>query len=149
VGLEERMSRAAVNFILDSCLFVLFLSLLTVTATLRVVFPSGPQAAGWTLWGGTFEAWHAVQFWLTAAMAGAVGLHLILHWTWVCGFVAARIGKWRGVRVHVNEATNTLYGVCLLIGVLTLLVAVVAAAELSIQRPASESTRPALMQGPP
>ncbi len=127
------MSRAIINFLLDGFLFLLIVLLMWLTAVLKFIFPVASQAHGWRLWGLDFDAWHRIHTMVFGVFLLAVLLHLILHWTWVCGFVAARVGKWRGRPVSTNEATRTLYGVATLALVLGLLGIALVAAQFSIR----------------
>jgi len=127
------MSRTAVNFVLDVGLFVAFVALVAIAIVVDRAFPAASAAGGMTLWGLTHDEWLAWQFRAIMVLAIGVGLHLILHWAWVCGFVAARLSKLVGRRITTNESTRTVYGVITLIIVLVLLVTLVAAAERSLR----------------
>lgn len=129
------MSRNAVNFLLDAFLLICLVALMWSTAVLHVVFPPGPAAAGWRLWDGDHTFWMRVQLGTIAVLTLAVLVHLILHWAWVCGFVAARIARLTGRPIKTNEATRTLYGVATLAMVLTIFGALVAAAQFAVVRP--------------
>lgn len=132
------MSRTAVNFLLDTFLLLTFVPLVWVAAMLRFVFPPGPEADGWRLWGLGYAAWAEVQFWITAVMLGGVVLHVMLHWTWVCGVVASRYG--RAKKGKVDDGIRTLYGVGLLIAILHVLGIALTAAALMVEDPtAAES----------
>ena len=130
------MSRATINFFLDGFLFLLVVLLMWLTAILKFIIPVASQATGWRLWGMSFDAWHRIHTVVFAVFVLAVLLHLILHWTWVCGFVAARVGKWRGRHLSTNEATRTLYGVATLALILCLLGIALFAAQFAIRAPA-------------
>ena len=73
---------------------------------------------------------------LAVQLAGGFGLlvllHLILHWSWVCSFVASRLSKFTGRQVTVNESSKTIWGVATLIFVLTCIGAVLLVAEFSV-----------------
>lgn len=127
------MSRTFLNFILDSLLLVAFSVLVWSAVVVRFVFPPGTSAAGWLLWGLSYDQWVSIQFSMVAILALGVLIHVMLHWTWVCGFVAARLG--RGKKAKLDDGTQTLYGVGLLIIIFNLLGLAVAAAALSIQPP--------------
>jgi hypothetical protein len=130
------MSRTTLNFWLDSLLLILFLALLWCSAILRFVFPPGPVAGDWLLWGYGYFAWHQFQFGLLCALALAVLLHVMLHWTWVCGVVASYVGRRRGgEKLRLDDGQRTLYGVALLIIVLHVVGLGVAAAWFTIQNP--------------
>jgi len=128
-------SRTSVNFLLDLALLVAFLTLAWISVVLRFVFPAGTAAAGWTLWGRGFDDWSAVQFALLCTLALGVLLHLMLHWSWVCGVVASRFSRWRGKSIRPDEGVQTLYGVGLLIVVVNVVGLLIAAAALTIQMP--------------
>jgi len=130
------MSRTIINFWLDTLLLILFTSLVWVILVLRFAFPPALQAAKWTLWGLGFQQWMNVQFGLTCAMAAAVLLHVMLHWSWVWGVVASRIARGEGKKTKADEGTRTLWGVGLLIVVLHVLAIGLAAAVLCIRGPA-------------
>lgn len=131
------MSRTAVNFLLDCFLLLVLVVLMWTTAVVQFIFPAGTKAAGWMLWGLDFNSWHRVQGIVFAVFLLSVLVHLILHWTWACGFVAARVGKMKGRHISTNEATRTIYGVAMLAMILTVLGAAVLVAQLLIRAPAA------------
>ena len=132
------MSRSTLNFCVDAALTVLLLTALGVFAVVHFVFPAGTAAAGWVVWGLDYDTWCDVQVVAVSAFALGVLLHLILHWKWVCGYVAERLSRGLGRKVVMNDSARTLYGVSLLIAVLTLLGALLTAAEFSaVDRPAT------------
>ena len=95
---QRRISRTAVNFLLDLALLVAFLGLIWSTAVLRFVFPPATAAAGWTLWGFNYDDWSGLQFALVCVLLLGVVLHVMLHWTWICGVIAARLPRPAGVK---------------------------------------------------
>ena len=132
------MSRTTLNFCLDTILLLLFLTLLWCSVVVQFVFPPGPNAAGWMLWGATYDQWCSFQFGVVAAMALAVLLHVMLHWTWVCGVVAGYAGRAKKTKkARLDEGTRTLYGVATLIVLLHAVGLAVAAAWLMIQSPST------------
>jgi hypothetical protein len=125
------MSRTVLNFLLDLMLLLAFLGLVCCAAILRFVFPPGPEARGWRLWGLTYDHWTSLQMGMVGLLALGVLVHVMLHWNWVCGVVASRVrGKGR-----VDEGTQTLYGVGVLIFLLHIVGLVLAAAVLTVQPP--------------
>lgn len=127
------MSRSAVNFLLDLILLIAFCTLIACSTIVRFVFPPGTMAQEWSLWGLNFDQWTSLQFGMVATLAFGFMLHVMLHWSWVCGFVAQRLGK--GKKGKVDDGWQTIYGVGLLIVVLHVLGGFVAAAALMIQGP--------------
>ena len=127
------MSRSFINFLLDTSLLVAFSVLVWSAVIVRFVFPPGPDAKGWFLWGFGYDQWATLQFALVALLALGILIHVMLHWSWVCGFLAARLT--RDKKAKVDDGTQTLYGVGLLIVIFNLLGLTIAAAALTIQGP--------------
>lgn len=126
------LSWSEINFLLDALLLLLFVGLCAAAVILRFVFPPGPAAKGWTLWGLDYDAWGGIQFGLLAALAGGILVHVMFHWSWVCNLLASRFG---GRKARVDEGMQTIYGVGLLIVLLNVIGITVAAAKLMIQGP--------------
>ena len=123
-----------VNLVLDAALLVVFVALCFAAVVVRFVFPPGPVAKGWTLWGLDYDAWGGIQFGLVAAMALGVLVHVMFHWSWVCNMAAGRfLGSRKG---RVDDGLQTIYGVGLLIVLLNVIGISVAAAMLTITGPA-------------
>lgn len=129
------LSRPAWHFVVDVLLFLLLLILIGVSALVQFIFPPPTEAKGWSLWGCDYNAWSALRFFTLSLFAVMTIVHLMLQWGWVCSFVSSRISRFLGRRVVLRPAVRTLYGVALLIFVLTLLGALLFAAELMIQGP--------------
>ena len=143
------MSRTAINFLVDVVLLVIFLTLLWTAVVLRFVFPPGAVSAGWSLWGRSFDDWVQIQFVVLTLFALTVLLHVMLHWSWVCGVVTTRLSRWRGSSFRLDEGTQTLYGVGLLIVAVNIVGLLIAWAALSIQTPqsAQRATPAAFLSG--
>jgi hypothetical protein len=133
------MTKNDINFWLDGFLLVLFCALSWASTVVRFVFPSGPEAGGYTIWGWNHAQWSNLQFVLLATLAAAVLLHVMLHWSWVCGMVVSKMRKQRGAAASVvrQDGSRTLWGVGLLILVFHAIAIGVAAAALSLQSPSS------------
>lgn len=127
------MSRTVLNFVLDACLLFTFTLLSAIGVVLRFVFPPATQAEGWTLWSWSYDDWSVLWFNVGAFFALLVLFHVMLHWSWVCGVVAQRLSKVRGRVVRIDEASQTIYGVGLLIVVLLSIGIFAAAALFSIR----------------
>jgi hypothetical protein len=130
------MSRTMLNFWLDVSLLLTFLGSVWSGAVLRFLFPAGTTADHWRLWGLTFDQWYDLQFGMMGVLALLVLLHVMLHWTWVCGIIATRMLRSKdGGKRQWDEGEKTLWGVGLLIVLLGVLGVAFAAAALSIQEP--------------
>ncbi len=127
------MSRTSLNFILDSGLLVVFSGLVGSSAVVRFVFPPAYESRGWQLWGLGLDEWMNLQFVLLSLLALGVLIHVMLHWSWVCGVITSRLS--RGKKVKLDDGVQTLYGVGLLIVILNILGIVIAFAAVAIQEP--------------
>ena len=132
----KKLSNTVVNFWLDSFLLSMFLMLCWSTVIVRYVFPPPTKSEGWTLWGLDYLAWTDVQFVALAILAGGILLHVMLHWSWVCGVV----GGWARKRQATptpkqNTGTRTLWGVALLIAICNVVGLGITAAVLTIRGP--------------
>ena len=130
------ISRTAVNLCVDVSLLLNFLTLGWVSVVLRFIFPRGTSAQGWTLWGASYDDLCSFQFVVTCLFALTVLVHVMLHWSWVCGVVANRVSRWKGRTVRLDDGGQTLYGVGLLILLVNLIGLCIAAAALAIRAPA-------------
>jgi hypothetical protein len=127
------MSRTLVNLVVDSMLLAAFALLVWSNVIVRFVFPPGPDAKGWLLWGLAYDHWQTLQFAMVAILALGVLIHVMLHWSWVCGVISARLVHPK--KAKMDDGTQTLYGVGLLIVILNVLGVAIAAAALSIEAP--------------
>jgi len=120
--------------VLDAALLVVFVLLCGTAVIVRFVFPPGPAAKGWMLWGLDYDAWSGIQFGLLATLAGGILVHVMVHWSWVCNVLSSRFLRGDGGRV--DDGLQTIYGVGLLIVLLNVIGITVAAAMLTIRGPA-------------
>ncbi len=130
-------SRTTINFWLDALLLVVFLGLSWVSLITRFVFPPASQSVGWTLWGRDLEWWNSLRFGTLCLFAAGILLHVMLHWSWVCGVIANWRRKRSGAAAKGKADTGiqTLYGVGLLIAILNVLGLGIAVAVLTVQEP--------------
>lgn len=126
------MSRTLINFSLDVLLLLVMLGLTWITCLLKLVFPPPTRAAGWTLWGLDYEGWSNLQFGLLGGFLLGILVHLMLHWTWVCSVVRTRLMHRSG---KVNDGSETLYGVAMLISLVLVTTGLLLAAEVMIHGP--------------
>lgn len=128
-------SRTALNFALDSALLLIFCGLAWTFALFRFVFPPACSAGGWTLWGLSYEDWASVHFFCFCLFALCILVHVMLHWSWVCGVIASRLSRWRARPIRWDDGTQTLLGVGLLIVLLHVVGAGVFAALVAVHPP--------------
>ena len=122
-----------INFWLDALLLVIFVVLCWSAVVVRFVFPPGPSAKGWTLWGFDYDAWAGLQFGLLGVLSVGILVHVMFHWSWVCNVIATRF--FRDKKARLDDGLQTIYGVGLLIVLLNIIGLGVAAAVLMIQSP--------------
>ena len=135
---RRRLTRTDINFCLDFLLLIIFVALCTCSVIVDFVFPIGTHADGWSLWSQGYASWSRIRFWLLATLAAAILVHVMLHWSWVCGVVASRFGK-KGKSVALqDDPSRTLWGVGLLILLINVVGTIIAAAVLSIHPPSIE-----------
>ena len=133
---RRSVSLTTINFWLDVSLLLLFLAMVWALFVLRFVFPAGPNADGWSLWGVSYVGWVDIQFGLTCLFALAVLVHVMLHWKWVCGVIASFVASWRGRRKSMpDDGIRTIYGVGVLIVIMNVLGFALAAAALMVRSP--------------
>jgi len=127
------ISRPAWHFIVDLGLLAAVLVLAWISAMLQFVFPPATAADGWSLWGRSYDGWSRVRFGSLCAFLGIALLHVMLQWDWDCNFVASRLSRIRGEKIAVPKAVRTLYGVGMLIALLTTFLILLAIAQFMAQ----------------
>jgi hypothetical protein len=109
------ISWSLVNFVLDGILFVAFVLLCWIASVTQWLFPPGATGENWTLLGAKVEVWRQFQFGVTCFLAAAILIHVMLHWSWVCGVFETRIlSQFTCKRSPSNDGARTLVGVILL-----------------------------------
>ena len=133
--MTRQISRTDVNLLLDTVLLLLFVALTICSVILEFVFPAGTEAKGWLLWQLSFNEWSRLRFALLAMLALCILIHIMLHWSWICGVVASRLLTVQPRKAAHDDPSRTLWGVGLLILIINLGGVIIAAATLSIQAP--------------
>ena len=128
---RKRWSMTMINFWLDATLFVAMITMVWITVMLQVVFPAPTTAAGWTLWGLTYDQWRDFQFYALCVAAGLTVEHIVLHWNWVCTIIATRVLR----RKRLDDAQQAVFGVSTFIVLLLLVKASLLIALFSVQKP--------------
>lgn len=132
----SKLSKPAINFIVDALALVAFVADVATAFMLVAVFSPARRTAGWTLWGMSFDGWFRVHIGAVVGFAVVALVHVILHWPWVCSFVATRWARFRSKPVAMPpDGIRTIYGVMLLVGVILTLAVFIGAAEFSIRAP--------------
>ena len=121
-----------INFWLDTVLCVLFLLQGWMFAVLQVVFPRG-AGPGWTIWGATPLDWQEALFSTYCVFSVCIVLHVMLHWTWICGVVSTRLF---GLKPGKDDGSHTLVGVGVLVLLVHLLAGGILGARVALVAPA-------------
>jgi hypothetical protein len=129
---SRRVSMTLINFWLDTALMIVFVTLGIVAVIVQFVFPPGIAARGWLLWGMTYSRWCSLQFSLICVLALGILVHVMLHWTWICGVVFRRLARQNSLP---DDGIRTVIGVGLLIGILLVSSACVGVAMMTIHQP--------------
>ena len=92
------MSKSAVNFLIDSMMFVAITLLSATGVLMRYVLP--PASGHFSqLWSMDRHQWGQIHFWIAVVLMSTVALHLLLHWHWIVCMVKGRPGKASRIRV--------------------------------------------------
>jgi hypothetical protein len=127
-----KFSLTLINFWLDTILMLTFVALSITAVIVQFVFPPGVAAKGWLLWGMNYGQWCSLQFGMLSLLGFGVVVHVMLHWTWVCGVVVRKLLHRKELP---DDGIQTVYGVGLLITLLLTAATVIGFAMLSIQMP--------------
>jgi hypothetical protein len=127
-----RVSPTLVNFWLDIFLLLVFFLHSISALIVQFVFPPGVAAKGWTLWSMNFGQWCSVQFFFLSVLTFGIVVHVMLHWSWVCGVIARKLLHQRELP---DDGIRTVYGVGLLILLLLSGATIVGIAMMSIKMP--------------
>ena len=125
-----------INFWLDSLLLLNFLLLVWVSVIVQFIFPPATTASGYTLWGMAVGGWMDIQFGVLAIFCLGILLHLMMHWSWVCGVLSTRFMRtWNGKKRVMDDGQRTILGVGLMIVLLNIMGLGIAAAALAMESP--------------
>ena len=126
-----------INFWLDSILLVSFSTLIWISVVVQFVFPPAEAASGYTLWGRSLSQFMDLQFGVLAFFFVGIVLHLMLHWSWICGVLGSRLLRARGGKKRtMKDGQRTIFGVGLMIVLLNIMGLGIAIAALSLRAPA-------------
>ncbi|MDR9364736.1 MAG: DUF4405 domain-containing protein [Balneolaceae bacterium] len=108
------MKKPAVNFLVDSIAFFLFLCLLSTGFLIFFVIPPG---SGYAVWGMGRHDWGDIHFWIAISFLMMMVIHVILHWKWIKIKIQGSSGD-----LHQTKKRSA-YAIALFIIVLLLLMA--------------------------
>lgn len=129
---SRRISWSLINFILDAFLLCNYVVLMLVASILQFVFPVGLDAEGWTLWGGDVVDWQNIQFTTLAVLTLGVTVHVMFHWTWICGVINRQLAK---RTILKPDGTDTLVGVGLIAVIVHIIAIGLLIARWAIEKP--------------
>ena len=128
--------QTTINFWLDTALLLNFLLLVFVAVVVQFLFPPAEAAAGYVLWGMGLSQWMDLQFGLLAVFFFGIIVHLMLHWSWVCGVISTKFFRRNdGQKRTMDDGQRTILGVGLMIVLLNIMGIAIAIAAVSIQSP--------------
>ncbi len=129
---KSKPSVAVLNFWLDAGLFVSLVFVMWVSAILQMIFPAPTAAAGWQLWGLTYDQWRNMQFAGLCVFALLTVEHLVLHWNWICTMLTTRILR---LKNRPDEGVQAVYGIGTFIMLLVLTMGSILIAMFAVQSP--------------
>ncbi|MBN2282256.1 MAG: DUF4405 domain-containing protein [Deltaproteobacteria bacterium] len=95
----KKLTGAKVNFIIDTVAFVEFVFLLSTGLLIYYILPPGAGQA--QLWGLTRHEWGDIHFVLALLFVVTMGIHLLLHWTWIRALIEGGKGGRKNVRIAI------------------------------------------------
>lgn len=120
-----------INFWLDAVLLVLLMLQAWIFAVLHVVFPRG-AGPDWTIWGATPLDWAEALLAVFCVFGFAVVLHVMLHWSWICGVVTTKLLR---RKARKDDGSQTLIGVGLIVVLVHLLFVGILIAKVGLHPP--------------
>lgn len=132
---KRPLSWNIINLALDVLLFLTFALLCWLAALTQFVFPGGATGDSWRLLGADVEYWRDIQFGTLCIFAVGVLVHIMLHWSWVCGVVESRfLTRGTGKKGPNDDGGRTIVGVMLLTATLLIMGIGLGAAAYLMQR---------------
>ncbi len=104
-------TRTSINFGLDLVSLVVMIGLAATGGLIHFVLPPG-TGRFYALFAWNRHDIGQVHFYLAVAAIALLALHVLLHWTWICGIVGKGIG-----REAPSRKTQITWGLALLLGI--------------------------------
>jgi hypothetical protein len=120
-----------VNFWLDFLLLIVFVVQAWILSVLHFVFPRG-AGPDWTIWGANLLDWTEALCVTYAIFSVAILVHVMFHWTWICGVVSTRV---LGRKAGKDDGSQTLIGVGLIVFLVHVLIAGILVAKAGLVGP--------------
>ncbi len=128
----RKLSWSVINFFLDLFLLLNFITLIWIASVLQFIFPVGLNSEGWKLWGGDVVAWQNIQFRTLAIFTLGVTVHVMFHWSWICGVINKQLCK---RTILKSDGTDTLVGVGLIAVIIHMIAIGLLLARWAITKP--------------
>ena len=132
----KSMKHNTFNFCIDLVSFLVFFALAVTGLLIYCVLPPCGSCTGSgcalenasTLWGLGRHDFGRIHLYLALATVGLIVIHICLHWTWVCNTLCNLVGL-----KATSANRRDLYGILLLVLLITLTIAVLYWAKTQVQ----------------
>jgi len=113
------MRRTMVNLVIDVVSFVVMCAMIATGLVIRFILPPGTggrHAHGlgggqiMNLWGMGRHDWGDIHYWLAVVLGILMLIHVVLHWTWICGVIRRIFVANDGASVKPSTRILNLYG---------------------------------------
>lgn len=118
------MRRNMLNFVIDALTLLVMLAMVGTGFVIRYLLPPGSGGHGGgpklELWSLGRHDWGDVHFWLAVGLIGLLFLHVVLHWSWVCGMVRRCVRSGAKPTDEPSSGTQNLWGLGFLAAIVLL-----------------------------
>ncbi len=77
-----KVKKPALNFIIDSIAFGIFVFLAASGILMQYILPPGTGRI-YTIWSLNRHDWGTIHFWIAIFFLATLSLHIIFHWDWI------------------------------------------------------------------
>ncbi len=116
------MKRGSLLLLIDGLCLLAGMGVAATGLLIRYLLPpgsTGRRGGGLTLWTWDRHGWGECHFWLSVVCIALLGVHVGLHWSWVCGTIQRRLGLTPQTRE--GPGNRWLYGAALIFALAALL----------------------------
>jgi hypothetical protein len=137
------MKRTLLNLLIDGATALVVFGLIATGLVIRFALPPGSGSVR-ALWGLGRHDWGDVHFWMAAATAALLVIHVALHWSWVCTTVQHLVVRRGSPPDQPSAWARNLYGAGFLVVLIAIFGGFIWLADSSVvpprlARPADES----------